>query len=167
MAPKKTKKAKPEHQDEGGTAVPFPEKITRKEELHRVFVPVEAALLPELNATLCEALGKKELLQLQCKDVVAGFRADIKELDEKIKETRVKCQKGDTIDVMCERITDTDAGIVKWIRLDTREEVERRNLTEADSQLTLGEAPAGEEAASGEDGEDGEGGPLGLGELVD
>ncbi len=111
--------------------------VTRRDVERQIHVPVDSGLLPELNQQLVELLDKEERLMLARAEMSAGIRKDLKEVVAERKALTVKLKRGEMILVICEEIKDFGAGIVKYVRKDTKEEVERRAMVESDHQLTL------------------------------
>ncbi len=131
---------------------PAGETLTRRDVERQIHVPVDSGLLPELNMQLVDLLDREERLILSRAEAVAGIRKEIKEVVAQRKELVVKLKLGETITVVCEEIKDFEAQIVKYVRKDTKEEVERREMTPEDHQLTLNTEEAN--AATHEDGAD-------------
>lgn len=135
--------------------------VTRRDVERQIHVPVDSGLLPELNAQLVELLDKEERLDLARQEMAAGIRKELKEVRAERKALTVKLKRGEMMLVVCEEIKDFNACIVKYVRKDTKEEVERREMVESDHQLTLNveeanaethEATGADEAAGGLDG---------------
>lgn len=116
--------------------------ILRKDVERQIHVKVDSGLLPELNDKLVELLDKEERLMLARAEMSAGIRKDLKETVAERKALTVKIKRGEMQLVVCEEIKDFNAQIVKYVRKDTREEVERREMVESDHQLTLNQEEA-------------------------
>lgn len=121
------------------TSAPPPSmNILRREVKHRVFVPVNEDEIPNLTLQLCEALAKDEDLKKRGKavaDEFKGLRAEQQEISAALRE---QITQGNVQQMMCEEIKDFGAGTVKYFRLDTKELIDQRKITEEDNQLEAG-----------------------------
>jgi len=109
-----------------------------------------AALTRELIAKNKEY----EQLRIKAKDVMAGFRADLKDRKKEIDDLFLRLDKGDPQEVDCIEVKDFKRSLV--IYEDKKGvELERREMTDDDRQLGLSEKPAGDgdDGAAGDDDE--------------
>ena len=81
---------------------------------------------------------KHSLTIVQAKDIQAKFRAEIKELREKLDETILEMEQGKAVMMDCEEVKNFDAGTYTVKRKDNGKVVFKRDLTEEDKQLTVG-----------------------------
>ena len=114
-------------------------KILRREVEREIRIGLDPKEREPLTQELTTAIKEMDALRIEAADTQAGYRKKIKEIKAKVDEVVVTLDQGRKEVHQVEEIRDFSKGTVKYVRLDTKEIVEKREMTDEDRQLNLGD----------------------------
>ncbi len=119
--------------------------INRKEVKRFLRTPLPAEKKNEVMDDLLHKLKDHDELDTERKEVNKGYKGRLDALADEAKKLRTNLEEGVEEEVVCEEVKDFNAGTWTLKRLDTGEEVERRELTEDERQPDMLQGEGGDE----------------------